>query len=147
MRFLTDILSHALEQIRLITRYERHWKKFCDFLQCFWESDLGIQLSFLINKYFTPKVCFFMMIIFIFLLRYYVCKNASKIFRLPRFLFDWQKKGHYKYHVFINVYLYGGATMERKYDREAFTIEEQVFQQCVPVRALINMLNVNTYNG
>ena len=28
------------------------------------------------------------------------------------------------------------ATHERKYDREAFAVEEQIFQQCVSPRAL-----------
>ena len=135
-----DLLKYWILEIIDVGKRALNYEGFCRkcryFIQCFWESDLGIQLSFLINKYLTMQIRIIIVIVFILVLRYYICKNASKILRLPRFLFDWQKKGHYKYHVFINIYLYGGATMERKYDREAFTIEEQVFQQCVPVRAL-----------
>lgn len=99
-------------------------------------------LFFLHNNVYSAHVHVIALILFFILCRFLIKKYSYKIFRLPHHFFEkWERKSTYKFHVITNVYRYGGATNERKYDREAFGIEEQIFQQCVPVRALTSVLN------
>lgn len=68
-----------------------------------------------------------------------IVKRVDKKLKIPSFIFKWHKKGEYHFHVVKNIYQYGGGTHERKYDRESLGIEEQIFQQCVPSKLLVNL--------
>jgi hypothetical protein len=70
-----------------------------------------------------------------------MAKKFSKC-RNPKILIKWDRKCAFKYHVMYNEYRYG-IHKERRYDRQTFGVEEQIFQQCVPTKVLINLQNVD----
>ena len=137
MKVFYDIIAQVIDVLKVRFRIPERYQDCCDRITFLWDYfNLEPHYNHILNKYFTLQNRILIVIILFFFIIYYARKKASKILRLPGFLLRWQKKGHYKYHVILNSYMYGGPTNERKYDREAFGIEEQIFQQCVPVRAL-----------
>jgi hypothetical protein len=124
-----------------ISLFKQYYDKFKIFI-----FDIG----YYVERIFLDATYRLVFLLIIFILFNFFKKNINnflqKIFKKPKFIDIVHKKAEFQFHAIRNVYVYGMATHERKYDREAFAVEEQIFQQCVSPRALTNLQNVEYYN-
>lgn len=138
-----NILFNKLYFIFGLHYFTPFWKPYYSKCQIFL-SDIGYYVGIFFPN--TTYRFFFIIIILFCLFKKKINKFLIKNLKKPNFVERWHKKGEFEFHVIKNDYMYGGATHERKYDREAFAVEEQIFQQCVSPRALINRLKEKLYN-
>jgi len=131
MKVITDFIEDILRAVYYILKIDVVLAWFLNFII----KPVG---AFII-EYLARNLTNFFIFVLICMVFGTVCtqvmaKKLSKC-RNPKILIKWDRKCAFKYHVMYNEYRYG-IHKERRYDRQTFGVEEQIFQQCVPTKVL-----------